>query len=218
MIPIAACLVLVLAVIVPFLNRGGGELELKLSEGVWVSYVNKPLTGAGRLDLMPLTEDELFSTHIFGYEIAVFEGTVTGVRNIVYDLGGSANYRAIATIETGEVLRGPLGKGETVTLLLPGPVGSASWVEDTGISSQVTKGTRGIFMPIKYDETAVYEEGGQRLVLLDLADYGLTDGERWLFIEKGEGLIYFEDAYPSLAGAEDLGDVKKIIRSRIMTK
>ena len=107
------------------------------------------------------------------------------------------------------------GSGNRVTLLLPAPVGTNIWVEDTGVSSRISKGARGIFLPIKYDETSVYEEGDQRLAFLDLADYGLSDGERWLFLETAKGLVYFEDAYPSFAGAKDLQDIKKIILAMI---
>ena len=216
--PIAACLVLALAIAGPLLNRGGGDLELKRSSGVKVSYVdNLPAKTslASLADLMWLTEDELFATHVLGYEIAVFEGTVKEVRNIACDFGSRTDYRAIAAIEVGEVLRGSIGVGDTVNLLLPAPVGTDIWVEDTGVSTRISKGTRGIFLPIKYDETSIYEEGGQKLALLDLAGYGLPDGERWLFLETAEGLVYLEDAYPSFAGAKDLQDIKKIILAMI---
>lgn len=215
---IAAGLVLGLAIASPFINWGGNGLELKLSKGVKVNYVDHLPAGArlaSMADLMWLTEDELFEPQILGYEAAAFEGVVRRIRNISFELGGHTDYRAIAAIEVGEVLRGPLQTGDTVTLLLPAPVGTNIWVEDTGVSSQLTEGAKGIFMPIRYDETSVYEEAGQRLALLDLADYGLPDGERWLFIEKDDGLIYFQDAYPSFAGAKDLQEVKEIILSRI---
>ena len=85
LVPIAACLVLALVIAGPFLNRGGSDLQLERSSGVRVSYVGK-LPGkiglASLADLMWLTEDELFATHVLGYEIAVFEGTVEEVRNV----------------------------------------------------------------------------------------------------------------------------------------
>ncbi len=215
--PIAACLVLALAIALPFLNRNGGDFELKLSRGVKVNYIDCLPAGArlaNMADLMWLTEDELFAPHILGHEVVAFAGTVKKIRNISFEFGGHTDYRAIATIEVGEVLRGTLEAGDRVTLLLPAPIGTNIWVEDTGVSSRITEGTRGIFMPIKYDETSIYEEGGQRLALLDLADYGLPDGERWLFIETEDGLVYFQDAYPSLAGVKDLQEVKEIILSQ----
>ena len=182
---------------IPFLNRGGGDFDLKLSNGVKVNYVNNPPAIANKADLVWLTEDELFAANILGYEIVAFEGTVKEVRNIVCDYNGRKDYRAIATIDVSEVLRGRLEAGNTVTVLLPAPVGANLQVEDTGVSSQISAGTTGIFLPIKYDETSIREENGRTLALLDLADYGLPDGERWMFIETADGLVYCRDAYPS---------------------
>lgn len=88
-------------------------------------------------------------------------------------------------------------------------------VEDTSMPSLITAGTTGIFLPIKYDETSTREENGMTLALLDLADYGLLDGERWMFIETADGLVYNKSAYPSFAKAKDLKDVKEIILSKI---
>ena len=216
--PIAVCLVLVIAMAIPFLNRGGGNFDLKLSNGVKVNYVNNPPAIANKADLVWLTEDELFAANIWGYEIVAFEGTVKEVRNIACDYNGRKDYRAIATIDVSEVLRGHLEAGNTVTVLLPAPVGANLQVEDTGVSSLITAGTTGIFLPIKYDETSIREENGRTLALLDLAGYGLPDGERWMFIETADGLVYCRDAYPSFAEAEDLKDVKETILSKIKGK
>ena len=76
MAPIAVCLVLVIAMAIPFLNRGGGNFDLKLSNGVKVNYVNNPPAIANKADLVWLTEDELFAANIWGYEVVAFEGTV----------------------------------------------------------------------------------------------------------------------------------------------
>lgn len=59
-----------------------------------------------------------------------------------------------------------------MTVLLPAPVGTGLKVEDASVSSQITAGTKGIFLPIKYDETSIREENGKTLALLDLAEYG----------------------------------------------
>ncbi len=213
--PIAVCLVLAIAVAIPLLIRGGGDFDLKLSQDVKVKYIGKSPAAAKMADLVWMTEDELFAPEWLGLEIVAFEGTVKEVRNIVCDYNGSKDYRAIATIEVSEALRGDLAAGSTVTVLLPSPVGTGQWIEDTDISTRVTAGTRGIFMPAKYDETTVREENGLTLYLSDLAGYGLLDGMRWLFIETAEGLVYFRDDYPSLADVKDLKDVKEIILSKI---
>ena len=212
---IAACLVLAIAIAIPFLNNGSGDFDLKLSNGVKVDYVNNPPAIQNKYMLVGLSEDELFASNFNGYEIIAFEGTVKEVRNIVCDYNGRKDYRAIATIEVSEMLRGNLEAGNTMTVLLPAPVGTDLKVEDTNVSSQITTGTTGIFLPIKYDETSTREENGKTLALLDLAEYGVPDGERWMFIETANGLVYNKGAYPSFAKADDLKDVKEIVVSKI---
>lgn len=213
--PIAACLVLAIAVAIPFMNKGSEDFDLKLSNGVKVKYVNNPPAIQNDYSLVGLSEDELFASNFNSYEIIALEGTVKEVRNIVCDYNGRKDYRAIATIEVSEMLRGNLEAGNTVTVLLPAPVGTDLKVEDTNVSSKITAGTTGIFLPIKYDETSTREENGKTLALLDLAEYGVPDGERWMFIKTAEGLVYNKGAYPSFAKAEDLKDVKEIIVSII---
>ncbi len=212
---IAACLVLAIAVTIPFLNKGSGDFDLKLSNGVKVNYVDNPPTIQQNYDLVGLSEDELFDSKFNNYEIIAFEGTVKEIRNIVCNYNGRKDYRSIATIEVSDVLRGSLEVGKTVTVLLPTPVGRDIIVEDTNVSSQLTVGTTGIFMPIKYDETSIREENGKTLALIELAEYGLPDGMRWMFIETAEGLVYDENAYPSFVKAKDLKDVKEIVVSKI---
>lgn len=215
--PVAACLVLALAIAIPLFSGGGKDFDLKRSSGVIVSYVNAPRRPVSlKSDLMALTEEELFADRIWDYEVAAFEGTIVEARNIACDYNGVKDYRAIASIEVQEVLRGSLTAGTTVTVLLPRPVDvEGLWIEDTGISSQMTAGTRGIFMPIKYDETSIRKENDSELALLDLAEYGLLDGERWAFLETAAGLTYNTWAYPSLAGAKNLEEVKEIILPKL---
>ena len=155
--PLAACLVLAIAIAMPFLNKGSGDFDLRLSDGVKVSYVDKPPTIQYEYSLVGLSEDELFASNFNSYEIIAFEGTVKEVRNIVCDYNGRKDYRAIATIEVSEVLRGSLEAGKTATVLLPAPVGTDIKIEDTIVSSQIRAGTRGIFTPIKYDDTSIRE-------------------------------------------------------------
>lgn len=215
--PVAGCLALALAIVIPHFTGGGKDFDLERSRGVMVSYVNTPRQPVSlKSDLMALTEAELFADRFRDHEVAAFEGTIVETRNIACDYNGVKDYRAIASIEVQEVLRGKLTAGTTVTVLLPGPVDvEGLWIEDTGISSQMTAGTRGIFMPIKYDETSIREENDSKLALLDLAEYGLLDGERWAFLETAAGLTYCTWAYPSLAGAKNLEEVKEIILPKL---
>ena len=182
--PIAACLVLAIAISIPFLNNGRGDFNLTLSDkGTKVSYVNKVPNINSSNCLVYLTEDELLADVYEGYPVVIFSGTITEVKNIRLDFGdGSDDYCAVAKIEVEDVLRGDMAPGETVSVLLPAPVGVEGFqVEDTGISSQMAVGVTGIFTPMKYDETSVRKQNNKKIHLLDLAEYGLPDGERWLF-------------------------------------
>ena len=76
-------------------------------------------------------------------------------------------------------------------------------------------GGKGIFMPLTYNENSIRKVNGKELVLLDLAEYGLADGEHWVFLESNKGLIYNKEAYPSLADAGRLEEIKEIVRSKV---
>jgi hypothetical protein len=69
-------------------------------------------------------------------------------------------------------------------------------------------------MPMLYDETTIYSTNEKTLYLIEIAEAGFSDGQRWAFLETQNGLIYDSDAYPSFADAESLEDVKKIILSK----
>lgn len=216
--PIAACLALAIAISIPFINNGSGDFDLQLSDnGTKVSYVNKVPNINTSNSLVYLTEDELLANVYEGYPVVIFSGTITEVKNIRLDFGdGSDNYRAIAKIKVEDVLRGDMEARETVSVLLPAPVGvEGVQTSDTGISSQMAIGVTGIFTPMKYDETSVRKQNDKEIHLLDLAEYGLPDGERWAFLETANGLQYNHGAYPSFVDAENLDDVKELIHSKI---
>lgn len=216
--PVAACLVLAVAIAIPFINNSSSDFDLPLSdEGIKVSYVDKVPNSAVSDLLVYLTEDELLADLYAGYPVAIFSGTIIEVKNIQLDFSdGSDNYRAIAKIKVEDVLRGVVEAGETVSVLLPAPVGvKGVEIEDTGISSQMVAGVTGIFTPMKYNETSIWKQSDKEIHLLDLASYGLPDGERWAFLETANGLQYDHEAYPSLAGAKSINDVKEFIFSKI---
>src|SRR5699024_5891313 len=100
-------------------------------------------------------------------------------------------------------------------VLLPNPINTNVSVSETTYSSQIRQGQKGVFMPIEYNEHAMYEIGNGKLVLQELAPYGLMDGERWIFLQTTDGLIYNEEAYPSLAPAQNLAEMKKIIKEKL---
>ena len=223
LVPIAACVIAAVAIAIPFLNKSGGSDDngggfgLVRSNGVSVAYIDDPPAFGVEADLVYLTEEELFSDWE-GLERVIFEGEVKKVENIVlsfgggWDEGGFEDYRAIAHIEACDVYRGGIEPGATVTVLLPSPVGdSDKWMEDSHISSQMTVGTKGIFLPVRYNETSVWEQNGDTLYLQELAEYCMLDGERHAFLEKPQGVAFDRDAYEGVSGATTMDEIRRYV-------
>ena len=214
-LPVAACLVLavVAAMVLPMLNSSG-DLNFELSQGVKVSYIDNPPNASSMVDLVSLTEEELFAPDWHGLEIVVFEGKVAKVENISISFGSewyAKSYRAIATIEVSEVFRGDLKAGDNVTVLLPAPVNGSVWVEDSSVSSQMTVGTKGIFMPAKYNAESIWEENGNSLYLQEVAEYGMLDGERWAFLDKPSGVVFDHYAYEGIQDATTMDEIRSYV-------
>lgn len=225
--PVIACTVLVVGLLFFMINNNdsgtplsdenealdGVELDLKQSSGVKVKFVDAPPIVGAESKLEWLTEEELFAPEYNGAEVVAFEGEVQTVRNIVIELERYDEYRAIAEIEVTEVLRGNLEQGSTVEVLLYGPVSEAA---NMGISSQISKGTKGVFFPVKLDEKWVVEmSDNKKLFYSDIANYGFADGSRWMFLELTNGVLFDSQAYPSFEIGQDLHDVKELIKEKI---
>ena len=118
---------------------------------------------------------------------------------------------AIAEIEVTETLRGNISAGEVTAILLPAPVNMNIWVSDTEISSQITKGATGIFMPIRYDGTSIISMNDATLFLSEITEYGMLDGERYAFLETSDGLAFARWAYESIADATTIDEVRQYI-------
>lgn len=215
--PVAACLVLVAAI--QLINGGrtfnsDSEIDLPNSNGnVSASYITgeSSMNLSSKADLVWLTEEE-----IFNYEDSViFYGTVKEIRNIAVNIGSMENYWAIAKIKVSEVYRGELNQGDVISVQLHCPISEDVWIEDTEVISQIREGMSGIFMPKRYSESDYWEEGGAKLILSDLSDYGFSDGERFAFLETSEGLIYAKWAFPSIPEHAAMDDVKALIVSHI---
>jgi len=222
-IPVAACFTIALIVMIPFIINNGVDdtgFDLSRSSGVKVNYIDNPPNIYSSASLVYLTEEELFAPKWMEVEIVAFAGEVTRVDNIVVSMGKSNThtfYKAIAHIKVNEVFRGEISTGSTVTVLLPGPVGNPDiHVSDTGISSLMTVGTTGIFMPFAYNEESFMSTDGDSLCLLDLADYGLGDGVRWVFLQKGDEVVFARlDAYESISEATTMDEIRQYVISML---
>lgn len=211
---IAACLALVLIAGVISVNQRGNQIPLSdNATNVTAYYTDSPFIFSNSSEsLIPLTEEELFTT----FDIAIFEGTVSEIRNIVVNFDGDKAYRAIAKIKVEKVYRGPCSEGDTLSVMLPCPLLKGFWVTDTNTVSAMEVGTTGIFMPMIYnDENSFWEQNGAKIDKRDLADYGFADGERYAFLETADGLVFSRDAYSSIANATTLDEIEKYIETML---
>ena len=205
---LAACLALVLAISIPMAILQEKIALSNNSVGVTVKYANIPFYfGTGSGSQIYLSEEELFTT----YDTAIFKGTITEIDNIILDFSGSKTYRAIAKIEVEKVYRGSCQESEIVTVLLPSPIAFSFQTGDSDIITKMEVGMTGIFMPMIYDETSKREENGATLMLKDIADYGLADGNRFVFLETKNGLVFSRSAYESIAGATTLEQIEEYV-------
>lgn len=189
------------------------SIELKNSTGnVKVKYVNNTPNIVAKYSLIGLTEDQIFNE----YNTSIFKGKVTEIKNIRIQMGwGRREYRAIATVEVLNSYRGNEKLGDTVKILLPCSINMDIKVEDTGVVSSMNVDTIGIFMPIKYDESSIWQENNATLYLKDVSDYGFLDGERFAFIQTESGIKYSEWAFESIDKNPSLEDIEKYILDMI---
>jgi len=113
------------------------------------------------------------------------------------------------------VYRGNCNENDTISVLLPCPISSHIWTEDSDTVSSMREGMTGIFMPIQYTESYTRIENGTTLYMKDIADYGLMDGQRFAFLETEKGLVFSKWAYESISNASTLDEVETYIQSMI---
>lgn len=193
---------------VPREERKTGKIRLSdRSRHVTARYTDKTPPAASEDCLVFFSEEELFTY----FDLAIFSGTVTDLYNVELSFNGQKTYRGIAEIRVQKVWQGDCG--ETVTMLLPGPIGVAFSGDD--VVSRLEVGMDGLFMPILYDEGSLHEENGATLALQDLAQCGLADGCRWEFLQTDGGILYAEEAYPGLKNPENLEDVANYVEEML---
>jgi hypothetical protein len=160
-------------------------------------------------NMMDMTEDELFSK----WNPVVVRGTVTNIRHIEIDFNGETEYQSLITIHVSNVYRGDVQVGRDL-IVRADAIGETGQAEHTSVISHVQQGMEGIFMPIPYDDEFVWEQNDATLRLKDIADYGFPDGERYLFLDTPNGLLFERDAYPSLQGLDSLDEVEDWMMTR----
>lgn len=194
-------------VIIPMLNNNSDFKLPNSTVNVSVSYIDEfPSISTSSL-LEGMTEEELFHK----YNTDIFMGEIEDIRNIEIDFNGWIEYRAIAKIRIAKMYRGNNKVGKTVSILLPFPVDTNIWVEDTEVSSSMRVGMTGIFMPIKNNKDSYREENESKIYYMDIAEYNLLDGERYTFLDSDNGLIFNKGAYGSIDTATTIEEIEHYI-------
>lgn len=153
-------------------------------------------------------EDELFS----GDDLYVFRGTVTELRDITLDYNGYKKGECIATVKIEKVYKGDIKAGDEITIELPFPICvDENYVKEPNLIRNIKVGTEGIFTPRAWGENMYTENNGAVLMNRDIADCALGDGFRGVFLDTGEWLVYWKDAYPGAKGAETLDDIEEYV-------
>lgn len=202
---LAACLCLVLSAAVMLLPRAipiEGTAKVSYSHiGFW------PIVRSGDL-LVELSEDELFERE----DMLAFRGRVVSLKNITIDFGGGAReHRCIAEIGIIRDYRGDMQEGDVIRVLLPCPITSHTWVEDSDVISELRVDMEGIFMPIDYHGDSRMEMNGKWVNKAELAPCGLDDGIRWVFLQTEDGLIFDRYSYLGAAGVFNLDTAEQYV-------
>jgi hypothetical protein len=211
---IAACLALIFTLALPSIHKPleNASMPAAFQSGI-AKYIDSPPSDLPftKADLIWLSQEDIFNK----WNTAIFSGTVTKLNNIVISFKSDKSYRAIAEVKVDKIYRGAIDKGDTVSVLLPCPIGGGIMMTGTEIISQLTVGTYGIFMPIEYDASAYWEQNGYTLKLQDVAPYGLADGMRFSFIESKDGIVFARDMYPAISEAKTLEEIENYILGMI---
>lgn len=175
------------------------------------------LSGPGDGDLMSGMAScsvWLAPEEIFAQDTAIFRGTVRELQYFAVNTGSTDLWYTRAIVEITDPIRGDLAEGETVSLLWLGAKGYMT-TSLSGPLDDITEGSDAIFMPTRTTPETGREEGETYFCYADLADYYLSEGNRYVFADTGEGLEFDRSLYMDLAEAETLEDLAAGIRKQI---
>ncbi len=149
----------------------------------------------------------------------IFLGKVTNIQ--VYRLIGKAEtYFSVATVEVEEVIRGELKKQASYRIYLPVAQmdGITVATSISGKLDQLTIGSHAVFIAQATNkDTGIGSiDRGDWLCYADFADYYLTEGGRYVFLETEEGVSYADEVY-EIPGEDNvtLEDVTAYLREMV---
>ena len=185
-----ACALLAVAIAVPFFGAKGERIPLpNTTDDIKVYEMKKLPSQAPSIAYSyayNYTPEEMFAR-----KTDIYRGEIIDCDTLRIDFGSVTEYRSVVMIKVERVYRGEFSEGETIRLLLP----LGFYFSENPVYSSVTKviekmgvGMKGIFMTVPYDESshAIFDD--EVLMLLDIADCGMGDGERWCFLDTGRGV------------------------------
>ncbi len=151
---------------------------------------------------------------IFAQDTAIFRGTVREVHYFLVepDSGGMERYYTRAVVEVTDSIRGGLAEGEAASLLWLGARGYMA-TSISGVLDSLDVGDEAVFMPIPTSRDTVWEEGNDSFCYADVADFYLSEGQRYVFADTAEGLAFDRGVYEEMADVETLDGVAAYIRA-----
>ncbi|WP_195985979.1 hypothetical protein [Clostridium sp. D33t1_170424_F3] len=157
------------------------------------------------------TPEEFINNH----SADMFMGEVSDIKNIRISIGSYTYDKSIAKVKVTKVLSGTATVGSTVSLLMPVPINTIVHYEDSEVISCIRSGMTGIFLPKKYDASSYWRIDDAELYFPDIADYGLTDGRRDVFLYDDGKLIFDDYTYSyQLKSLQDVEDLIQDITSK----
>lgn len=153
---------------------------------------------------------------IFARDTAIFRGIVRELR--YYEVeevrpgGGRTQYTA-AAVEVTDPIRGDLEAGEIRTLLYIGGPDTATSLSGPLVGLEV--GSEAVFMPERTNGETGVRNGASYFCYADLADFYLSEGLRFVFLDTGEGLDFERNVYEDIGSAETLDEVTDYIRRMV---
>jgi len=210
--PVAAILVLAMVLGIPQLMNPGKPASLPSKGNIKFSFASELPPPDINAIVAIFTEDEVFTM----FETDVYTGTVKSVQNIQVEYAGMTEVKGIATITVAKTLRGGKAAGETVTVMLPGPVADGQIQgPDMSVYPAMKAGDKGVFMLVKHDENAYWDDGETRILFSEVAEYSVIDTQRFIFLETEDGLEFARDTFPALATATTLDEVETYVAGKI---
>lgn len=160
-----------------------------------------------------MAEEELFKSHAD----TIFYGTIKEVNNVKADFNGWTFYLGVLTVKVEKTYRGKVTAGKEVTILNYAPIGVDAEIPGNEYVGNLIAGEKAIFLTHKYKSNEYAEVKGAKMTYSDVAAYGLSDGERFIFIDDQNGPIFARPFYDSISAAKTFDEVEQYVIEMIQS-